>query len=245
MDTCDVSNLEMYKQVMAGQKTLLNAAKARQGQLPRDRKSRAELVHIFMVRNGMRMMEQLTVHYEYQLHTSFVPPPYPPSTTRLKKLKPIYIKDLRLETHHRGSYLLIRSITPPNRMTAIMAIVEDENGDATLLQLYQQSDENIRPTTSIITENDVFIIKEPFFKVTSDGGYGLRIDHVSDLVYIDTSNNILPTQWAPSVLDIDKTAGDWKVEGNNAMKRKQYWTAVQRYVISSMVCGHVLTKSIL
>lgn len=45
------------------------------------------------------------------------------------------IKDL-LESHHRVSYLVLRTATPVDRMTAIMAIVEDEKGHAATLQLY-------------------------------------------------------------------------------------------------------------
>lgn len=95
------------------------------------------------------------------------------------------IKDLRLETHHRGNCLLLRSITPPNKMTAIMVIVEDEMKDAVMLQLYQQVDKMHRPATSILNQNDVCLVKEPYFKVMADGNYGLRVDHVSDLVKIE------------------------------------------------------------
>ncbi len=70
-------------------------------------------------------------------------------------------------------------------MTAIMVIVEDEMKDAVMLQLYQQVDKMHRPATSILNQNDVCLVKEPYFKVMADGNYGLRVDHVSDLVKIE------------------------------------------------------------
>lgn len=225
MDTHDVSNIDQYMKMLDRQKATLKAAMAHQGKRPTDMKSRRELIFKFMV-----MSMAIPAQDTFQLHSSFVPPPYPPSTMRLEGLKPTYIKDLKLGVHHRGSYLLVRSLTPPNRMTAIMAVVEDEREDAVVLQLYQQPDEKVRSATSVIAKDDVFLIKEPFFKIMGDGEYGLRVDHVSDLVCISPCHNMMPKQWSPRVLDVGKTAGDWKQEGDDAMKRKQYSTAIQRYI---------------
>jgi hypothetical protein len=226
MDTHDVSNTDHFVQFLVKQKETLNAAIARQGEQPNDRRSRRELVNKFMLQSIIQHMQKPMLKVD--IHSSFVPPPYPPSTARLEELKQIFIKDLKLGTHHRGSYILVRSITPPNRITAIMAIVEDEREDATMLQLYQQEDKDDRPATSVIKPNDVFLVKEPYFKIMSDGEYGLRVDHVSDLVYIEVRNEMLPKQWSARIFDLGKTTNDWKLEGNDAMKRQQYWIAIQR-----------------
>lgn len=231
MDTHDVSSISHYIQFLNAQKAALKAAKTRDGQLPTDRKTRGELIG----QHEMMTMENKLQRFgqnETRIQSSFLPPPYPPSTVSLHELTPIYIKDLRLGIHHRGHYLLVRSVTGPDRMTAIMAIVEDEKGDVVLLQLYQQPNENVRPASSIITNGDVFIVKEPFFKITGDGGYGLRIDHVSDLVPIDARHKLWSKQWVPDLLSLAKTADDWKQEGNAAMKRKQHWEAIKRYLMN-------------
>jgi len=231
MDTYDVSTSNQYLQLLSRQKEVLKAARARQGERPKDRKSRGELVNNFMIQKTIQQMKQFKSRdATMEMHTSFIPPPYPPSIAPLKELKQTFIEDLQLETHHRGNYLLVRSITPPNRMTAIMAIVEDEREDAVMLQLYQQDDENDRPATSTIKQNDVFLVKEPYFKVMADGEYGLRIDHVGDLIRIETHDERLPKQWSPRVFDVSKTADDWKLEGNDAIRRHQYWTAIEKYV---------------
>ncbi|KAJ0332022.1 hypothetical protein COL922a_011556 [Colletotrichum nupharicola] len=64
-------------------------------------------------------------------------------------------------------------------MNAVMAIAEDEEGTAVLLQLYNQP-EDVK-ADELLPQNSVHIIKEPFFKVTTNSKYSLRVDHVSDL----------------------------------------------------------------
>ena len=228
MDTDDVSDIRQYTQHLDTQKAILRAALAREGQLPTDRKTRGELIEKQQMAVMQNMMQQFGRN-EMQIHSSFFPPPYPPSTTSFDDLTPTHIKDLRLGIHHRGTYLLVRSVTDPTRMTAIMTVVEDEKRDALLVQIYQQPDDNVRPASTIITKGDVFLIKEPFFKIMGDGEYGLRIDHVSDLVHIDTYHKLWSKQWTPQLLDLSKTANDWKQEGNAAFGRKLYWEAIRRY----------------
>jgi len=174
------------------------------------------------------MMQQLGQKNK-QIRSSLLSPPYPPSTASLNELKPIYIQDLRLGIYHRGNYFLIRSVTAPNRMTAIMAVVEDEKRDALVVQLFQQPEEEVRPVSSIIKNGDVFLIKEPIFKIMADGEYGLRVDHISDLVRIDARHELWPKQWIPVLFNLKKNADDWKREGNIAMGKNQYWEAIQRY----------------
>jgi len=228
MNTDDVSDIGQYTQFLDAQKAILKAAMAREGQLPTDRKARGELIDKHQMMTMQTMMQRFG-QKEMQIHSSFLPPPYPPSTASLDELTAIYIKDLRLGIHHRGNYLLVRSVTAPNRMTAIMVVVEDEKRDALVVQLYQQPDENVRPASSIITNGDVFLIKEPFFKIMGDGEYGLRVDHVSDLVRIDARHKLCSKQWIPDLFNLRRTADDWKQEGNVAMGRERYWEAIQRY----------------
>ena len=132
--TMDVHNvIEQYTQLIDRQKQTLVEAKKRQGQRPSDRKSKEHIYSKFMLAFMLRPNGQ----EGHLVHSSFIPPAYLPCTTPMTGLRRVAIKDLQLETHHRGTYLLLRSITPPSRMTAIMAVMEDENGDVIMLQLYQ------------------------------------------------------------------------------------------------------------
>jgi len=116
---------------------------------------------------------------------AFIPPAYMPCAMPLSKLKRIMIDDLRLETHHRGSCLILRVISPPHRKAAIGVVVEDERGDAVELKLYHQEEEDSRKATDIVDVGDVLLVKEPFFEIGGLGEYNVRIDHLSDFIRIN------------------------------------------------------------
>lgn len=99
------------------------------------------------------------------LSTSQIPAPYPPCILPAAQLKPIYISQMKLETHHRLHSIVVRLLTPPNRVTAIMAIVEDIEGTAVLLQLYHQAAEEVVPAAKIFTPGKLLLLKEPSSKL--------------------------------------------------------------------------------
>ena len=146
MDIPDVPNGVEYLQILANLKENLQAAGKRKGQVPTDRKPRGQVISDHTgIRMSSSMMEQMNLRgRDFLLKDVFLPPPYLPSATPLKDLKKILIKDMRLETHHRGFYVLLRAVTPSHRMTAVLTIVENENSDAVPLQLYQQENEDVR-----------------------------------------------------------------------------------------------------
>jgi hypothetical protein len=65
---------------------------------------------------------------DMNLSTLFVPPPYAPSCTHVKELRQVFIKDPRLETHHRGAYILVRSITPPDKSLQLWLLQAKNEG---------------------------------------------------------------------------------------------------------------------
>lgn len=92
--------------------------------------------------------------------TSFIPPPYPPCVQPLSLLRKTMIKELRLETQHRGIYLIVRIVTPEDNLNASMAIVEDEAGDVLLVQLYLQNDGLTGEKGDILLEGAVLLLKD-------------------------------------------------------------------------------------
>lgn len=102
------------------------------------------------------------------------------------------VKELQLETHHRGKYLLAKCLTPPRRNSAIMAIIGDEDEECALLQLYGREHESGRPANEILKEGMVMVVKEQCFQVNSTGGYGVRTDHVSDMLWLSDSDELVP-----------------------------------------------------
>jgi hypothetical protein len=137
------------------------------------------------------------------------------------------IDDLLLETHHRGNYLLLRSVTPQDRMAGVRAIVEDEHGDVLSLQLYHQEDENDSAAADVIVEGMVMIVKEPYLKTTSDGNYGLRVDHLSDIVFLSLDDDRIPTRWQRKPAQQDHTAMAWRTEGNDFFAKAHFRAAIE------------------
>lgn len=223
MDVC--KDLDNFGRMLKQQKRVLQNAKRKQGQCPRDRKGREEMLLEFMMASMATSMKQS--NQTHMVHSSFVPEAYLPCTVSVDTLKPLSIGKLRLETHHRGASLLLRTLTPPNRMTGILVLVEDQNRDVTVLQLYQQKDEDSRAASDIIGEGSILIIKEPFFKVMASGEYGIRVDHVSDVMFLDKDDLKVPQTWRPRLSEIGKSADALKLEGNTLMGQGKYWKAIQ------------------
>ncbi|KAL4899287.1 hypothetical protein BDW74DRAFT_183819 [Aspergillus multicolor] len=71
------------------------------------------------------------------------------------------------------------------------------------LQLYSQEVDSMN---HCLAEGSVVSIKEPYLKVTSDAGFGLRIDHVS----------------ATKSWNFDLSADDWKLKGNEWFNKGNY-----------------------
>lgn len=224
MDTHDVSRVPQYMQLLLNQKKALQNAQSRIGQSIEKRKSRDELTIQFRFR---LMMSRRQGRVGSKIRTAFIPPAYSPCFRSILDLHKVMIKDLLLETHHREKYVMLRSITPPDRMTAVMAIVEDENGDAIMLQLYYQEEENARPAEDILSEGTILIIKEPYLKLMSDGDYGLRIDHPSDLIYVSTNDQRVPSCWQPRVKELEVSAEYLRIQGNNYFNDSNYQAAIE------------------
>jgi hypothetical protein len=218
---------EKYLQYINVQKQNLENAKLRKGERPTDRVPKDAAYASFMW--ALMAQKYQESQMEYAMRTTLIPPSYLPCTKAMASLKQMNIKDLQLETHHRGKYLLLRTITPPRRMTAIMALMEDERDDVVLISLYHQEGEKERPAAEVINTGTILLVKEPYFKVYSNGGYGLRVDHLSDVLRIDEDDDRVPYKWQPRFMEMNRPAEALKKEGNAAVGRKKYWEAIAKY----------------
>ena len=96
----DVYNVaEQYTQLIAGQRQTLQKAKAR-------RKSRADAYAKFM----LVLMSTGGREEEHMIHSSFIPPAYPPCIADVAELRRIAIGYLQFEMHHRGTCDLSRRL---------------------------------------------------------------------------------------------------------------------------------------
>lgn len=222
MNTFDVSRAPEYLQYLEGHKQTLKRAQGFKGRPARSRKSRDEIVMQFMFR---QMMHNDDPKSSVQIRSSFLPLAYTPCIVPYNDLSKVMIKDLYLETHHRGRYLLLRTITPTDIMTAIMAIVEDEEGSVLMLQLYNQGQE----FSGIydLAEGTVIVVKEPYLKVMADGDYGLRVDHLSDVRFIPEFDDLVPLCWRKRVTEDDDSSNYWKLRGNEHFEQARYRLAIE------------------
>jgi hypothetical protein len=221
MDTHDVSKATEYLQYLHGHKRTLQNAQSRKGQRPKATKSRDEIIMQFTLRQ--MMANNAPVGFNI-IRSSFVPPAYAPCITPLSNLKKAMIKDLTLETHHRGSYILLRAVTPTDTMTAVMVIVEDEEENVLMLQLYNQEKE--LSADGHLIEGTVMIVKEPYLKVMSDGDYGIRVDHLSDVRFIPEHDILIPLLWRRQLTENDASANYWKMKGNDFFNEAGYQFAI-------------------
>ncbi|KAK5130014.1 hypothetical protein LTR08_002530 [Meristemomyces frigidus] len=210
-------------QMLAQQKQTLNAAKGREGQRPNAGPSRLELER-----------ELSAVFYNtrqqasgYALRQHFINHAYPPSTKVVGELKQIVISDLRLETHHTGKVLFVRTFGQPVRISGVSTAVEDANGDVARLAVYNS--DPLLGAEHVVPMHAVFAIKEPYFKTNGDGGTSLRVDHLSDLVRLQPHDPIIPVNLCSRLVELQKSAVDWKMEGNASYATGDFFAAVNAY----------------
>lgn len=78
----------------------------------------------------------------------------------------------------------------------------------------------------IINVNTIFLVKEPYFKLTADGKYGLRMDHLSDVVHLNNDDARIPEVWRSHSTKAEHTAESLKIKGNAAVGKCKYWNAI-------------------
>ncbi|KAI1653439.1 hypothetical protein F4813DRAFT_253040 [Daldinia decipiens] len=227
MDTKDISDSEEYFAFIKQSKENAERAQRRKGEKPRDHPPPGLLISQFIMK--LYHSASTSDMMNHRFYMSQVPPYYPPCTRSVQSLKPLMISGMMLENHHLGSYALVRVLTPPDRMTAVMAIVEDEEGTAVLLQLYNQPEESKIAKDHILKAQDICIIKEPFFKVTNSGSYSLRVDHVSDIIWLEDTDNRIPLEWRKRFISLDESSEDIRREGNEAVQKKDWVKAERLY----------------
>lgn len=106
-----------------------------------------------------------------------------------------------------------------------MNAVEDENGGCDLIQLYNMDE--ARDPREILPEGQVLIVKEPFYKSNVTGGTSVRVDHVSDVIFLGPGDDRVPPKWRPRITPANKTAMDWKEEGNTLLRGGEFRKAIE------------------
>lgn len=172
---------------------------------------------------------------EHQVRSSFIGAAYDPCTLPLSSLVPIHLRDLTLETQHRGRVLIVRAFCEPNSMVSIQNAVEDELGDVDRLAIY-----NLLPTTeanAVLPQGAIVAVKEPYYKLTADGGSFVRVDHPTDFVLLKPGNSIIPRRFDLRIKQIGQSATRLKEEGNSNFQRGDFEVAAEIYSDALDACG--------
>lgn len=223
MDVQDVSKAPEYLQYPEKCKKMLADAQSRKGEYPQNVKAPHDLIMEFTVK---QMLQNHTPVDPYHVRASFVPHLYAPCATPFEDLKKATIKDLTLETHHRGFYIVLRVVTPPLKQTSVMVIVEDEDAKVIFLQLYNQDEEIM--SDGRLAEGAVLLVKEPYLKFMPDGDCGMRVDHLSDIKFVPEFDSLVPLEWRPQIMEEDISANDWKMKGNDLFNKASYHLAIEQ-----------------
>ncbi|KAF5710058.1 n-lysine methyltransferase SMYD2 [Fusarium mundagurra] len=149
---------------------------------------------------------------------------YPPSAAKPSDLQPMAIKDLRMETHHRGFFLTLRRVSPVSILQASSwTVVKGQSSDEVeRLEVFLHTSQYGENTLEIASD---LLIKEPYYTLNAQGECTIRIDHPSDLIVTTIAEN--PESWRdkehysgmPDLL----SPGEYKCKGNDALiKKKKY-----------------------
>lgn len=80
----------------------------------------------------------------------------------------------------------------------------------------------------MIPENTLLAIKQPNWTRQVEGGYHIRIDHPSDVVFLSSDDDLIPDGWTVSEEVPDASQDqDWKREGDMMFLKKKFRKALE------------------
>lgn len=138
----------------------------------------------------------------------------------LKDLKPIILKDMRVNDIHYGHYLECTTIAEPFYVTGLSLLVVDNAGEVENLMLYNYNSKSFDIEPSMLMPiNTKLIIKEPYLKLfaSGNGEFGIRVDSPTDVIVLETE------------FDSKKSADKLIEEANSYFQRAQFHTAIMMY----------------
>ncbi|OBZ76730.1 Small glutamine-rich tetratricopeptide repeat-containing protein beta [Grifola frondosa] len=161
------------------------------------------------------------------------------SSAPLEALERVNFSQMLVRKVHIGSYLLCRTITPCIRLTSIQMVVEDPEGVAQNLSIYNF------PTTLecsldyldlLFPLGTVIAIREPTFKAATQGPCPfLRVDTPTDIAFIGPHSPLLnDLTWhsgthVPRSLALPETVESWRERGNAYFKASDWLPAAIAY----------------
>lgn len=146
---------------------------------------------------------------------------YFPSTTPIRKLKRIGLKDLSLDLHHRGCYVLVKiNLSLP--FSGGVAVVSDQEENFAGVRIVHQDGKRKYNESWGLAK--FLIIKEPFYVAISRSSIGcVTVHHLTDVFVVPLDDQRLPKHWH---LREERSVDEWKQVGNKAVIEKQHHLAI-------------------
>lgn len=107
-----------------------------------------------------------------------------------------------------------------------------DEANATILVSHHYED------AEVLTVGHIFIIKEPYFTITSDGEYYMRVDHITDLIPIFGRDERVPLTLSRDDVLSSFTSAELKREGDMQVGKRKFLAAAfaQDPLRKSKVC---------
>ncbi|KAI1134103.1 hypothetical protein F5Y05DRAFT_422891 [Hypoxylon sp. FL0543] len=226
MDIKDVSDVPEARRLcdMTHGRTL-GELSCRKGEVPQDRTSYGVLLDL----HSQSIRDQVLRSYARLI--SAVLPYYPPCVRPVEELQPLMISCTQIGTHHRGSRILARVLTEGFRNPGtchVYAVVQDEEGTAIGLELYNQPEEDKVRMQCVLRPGQVCIIKEPFLVPFGSEYYVLRVDHVSDIIWLEDTDSRIPMEWR-SKPELGVSSLSFRIRGHSEVLAWNWDLAERRY----------------
>ncbi|KAG5659744.1 hypothetical protein KAF25_002303 [Fusarium avenaceum] len=147
--------------------------------------------------------------------------PYPPCVVGITELRPMELSELRMETHHRGYFIHLQRVSPVTILEASSwtVVQGDLSNDVERLEVFLHRTRHGGDILDIASE---LVVKEPYFTLNNQGEHTIRIDHPSDLIVTEISQD--PESWRKKEC---RPCGEivsaeiCKKTGNNALLKKK------------------------
>ncbi|KAI0719169.1 hypothetical protein C8T65DRAFT_725512 [Cerioporus squamosus] len=161
------------------------------------------------------------------------------STTPMQELRPVLFANMLVRQVHVGHYLLCRIIAPCFRMVAIQTMIEDVDGVAYDLSIYNfpsTSDCTLAHLDALFPVGRILAIREPTFKAPMQGDRPLvRVDSPTDISLVLPGSPLLDgVAWRtgailPTSPTLPTTLDAWQRRGNEYFKASQWFLAAFAY----------------
>lgn len=201
----------------------LEKAKAREGKRPEQKGSLCRLQRRFKSEQKRHEARSRSG----RLKVVFTPPMYPPCTVPTAELQKRLISELEFETRS-DSYIIVRVSDPAIEASFVMAIAEDEDGNVVLLRILREFH---LCHGGRLDRGMVLLVKQPCLKWMAPKEYEIRVDHVSDVMFVPLFDERVPLSWRPdSLMDVS----DWSSEkladmGDHLSSKGKLHLAVEWY----------------